>query len=289
MGGDRTNAERQRRYIARLKAQAAKAGVTNAPVGAIMKGLHPEQRKHLTRAELDAVLDDGCKAFTAWLDSLKLDANRPVTKPVTKPADSDAAALVQELAHRLEAENVRLMHENTELMRENAELRERLEQAAANLRKLEARIIEAEQAKARIAELEARGEQPQASADAEIAALRDENYAFRVELEARNRVFKTRAGGGLTNAQYRMLLKVYHPDNPASEKTRNECLRLINQLRYVLCNEAELPSMDPKKYSTSAQQLWHRRQQEIKEAKKHTKRRAQPKASPRPPRNLPKA
>ena len=28
---DRTNAERQRRYIARLKAHAAKAGVTNAP------------------------------------------------------------------------------------------------------------------------------------------------------------------------------------------------------------------------------------------------------------------
>jgi hypothetical protein len=33
MGGDRTNAERQRRYIARLKAQAAQAGVSNAPAG----------------------------------------------------------------------------------------------------------------------------------------------------------------------------------------------------------------------------------------------------------------
>jgi uncharacterized small protein (DUF1192 family) len=33
MGGDRTNAERQRRYIARLKSQAAKAGVSNATAG----------------------------------------------------------------------------------------------------------------------------------------------------------------------------------------------------------------------------------------------------------------
>ncbi len=39
MGGDRTNAERQRRYIARLKAQAAKAGVRNAADDALVQEL----------------------------------------------------------------------------------------------------------------------------------------------------------------------------------------------------------------------------------------------------------
>ena len=39
MGGDRTNAERQRRYIAWLKAQAAKAGVRNAADDALVQEL----------------------------------------------------------------------------------------------------------------------------------------------------------------------------------------------------------------------------------------------------------
>jgi hypothetical protein len=142
------------------------------------------------------------------------------------------------------------------------------------------------QAEARIAELEALGT-TKAGADvaqleAENAELRDENYKFRVELEARNHVFKTRSGGGLTKSQFGMLLKVYHPDNPASEKTRNECLRLVNQLRYVLCNEAELPSMDPQKFHISFQKLWEQRQRTIKEAKKAKAKRRD--HQPKPPK-----
>jgi hypothetical protein len=174
---------------------------------------------------------------------------------------------------------------------ENAALAKELAQAKQDLAQAKARTAELERQRMRIAELETRGEQPQAGADggAELAALREENYKFRVELEARNHAFKTRAGGGLTNAQFRMLQQCCHPDNSASPKTRAEGIRLINQLRYVLCNEAELPSMDPKKFSTWARALWARRQQEIKEVKKHAKRRRQaPKASPRPQRNLPK-
>jgi hypothetical protein len=216
---DRTNAERQRRYIARLKAQAAaKAGVRNAA-------------------------DD---------------------------------ALVQELTRHirdLEDQNAEITDKSAQLLEQAAA---RLQQAMANLRELEARLSEAEQSQAG------------ADAQAEIAALRDENYKFRVELEARNRVFKTRAGGGLTKAQFRMLQQCCHPDNSASKDTREKAIRLINQLGYVLCNEAELPSMDEKKFSTWARQLWRRRQAEIKEVKKHAKRRGQPKASPRPSKNLPK-
>jgi hypothetical protein len=153
--------------------------------------------------------------------------------------------------------------------------------------------VQLAQARARISELEARGEQPEAGADAahreaEIAALKDENYKFRVELEARNYVIKTRNGGGLTRAQFRMLQQCCHPDNSASKETREKAIRLINQLGYVLCNEAELPSMDPQKFSTWARQLWVRRQQGIKEVKKYAKRRGQPKPSPRSPKNLPK-
>ena len=117
------------------------------------------------------------------------------------------------------------------------------------------------QAKARIAELEAGQGQAKAGADAahweaEIAALRDENYTLRVELEAQNNVIKTRNGGGLSNAEYRILQQCCHPDNSASKETRERGFRLINQLRYVLCNEAELPSMDERKYSTWARQMW---------------------------------
>ena len=152
-------------------------------------------------------------------------------------------------------------------------------------------VRELAQARARIGELEAElreKDMPRADTAAEVAELRDENYAFRVELEARNHVFKTRAGGGLTAAQYRMLQMLGHPDDSLSEKKKNEAIRLINQLRYVLCNEAELPSMDPKKYSTWARQQWRRRQEEIKEAKKYAKRRRQPKASPKPSKSLPR-
>ena len=126
--------------------------------------------------------------------------------------------------------------------------------------------------------------------EAEITALRDENYAFRVELEARNHVIKTRNGGGLTSAQFRKFEMVFHPDNSASKETREWASRIFRQLRYVLCNEAELPSMDEKKFNTSFRILWRKRQESIKEAKKYAKRqrRSQPKASPKSPKNFPK-
>jgi hypothetical protein len=44
--------------------------------GRIFKPLHPDHRKHLTRAELDAALDEACKMFTAWGDSLKAARSR---------------------------------------------------------------------------------------------------------------------------------------------------------------------------------------------------------------------
>jgi hypothetical protein len=197
--------------------------------------------------------------------------DKPVTKravPVTKPTGPDHAALVRELAQlKAELAQAKPLFE--------AELAQAKAQAMA--------LVETE-----LAQGQAKAGADVTRLEAEIAALRDENYAFRVELEARNRVFKTRAGGGLTNAQYRLLQKLGHPDDPLSEKNKNEAIRLINQLRYVLCNEAELPSMDPKKYSTQAQRLWARRQEEIKEVKRHTKRRSQPKPSPRSPKGLPK-
>jgi hypothetical protein len=127
--------------------------------------------------------------------------------------------------------------------------------------------------------------------EAEIAELRDENYKFRVELETQSHVIKTRNGGGLTSGQFRMLQKLGHPDDPLSEKKKNEAIRLINQLRYVLCNEAELPSMDPKKFSTWARQLWARRQKGIKEAKRYAsrQRRGPPKPSSKPVKGLPRS
>jgi outer membrane murein-binding lipoprotein Lpp len=49
-----------------------KTGSMSFPtMSAIAKVLHPEQRKHLTRRELDEKLDVACKAFNAWFDSLK--------------------------------------------------------------------------------------------------------------------------------------------------------------------------------------------------------------------------
>jgi hypothetical protein len=177
----------------------------------------------------------------------------------------------------LETENADIRDKSTQLLEQASA---RFTELSARYRELEARFIEA---------IEAEQAKTGANVEAEIAALRDENYAFRVELEARNRVFKNRAGGGLTTAQFRMLQQCCHPDNSASKETREKAIRLVNQLRYVLCNEAELPSMDPRKYSTWARQLWRQRQQEIKEVKKHARRRrTQPKASPKPPRNLPK-
>jgi hypothetical protein len=49
--------------------------------------------------------------------------------------------------------------------------------------------------------------------------------------------------------------------------------------------------MDPNKFHISFQTLWWKRRQGIKEAKKYAKRQrhGQPKASPRSPKNLPKA
>jgi hypothetical protein len=196
--------------------------------------------------------------------------DEPVTKSVD-PVQAKAARIAQ--------------LENTVVARavENAALRDELAQA-----------------KSRIAELEMRGEQPEAGADvirleAEIAALRNENHAFRVELEAQNDVIKTRNGGGLTKGQYAILQKCCHPDNSASPETRAKGIRLLDQLRYVLCNEAELPSMDPSKFHITFRRLWARRKKGIKEAKKYAKRQrpknnqSQPKASSRPPRDLPKA
>ena len=52
----------------------------------------------------------------------------------------------------------------------------------------------------------------------EIVTLRDENEGFRIVLEMRNHVVKTRDGGGLTGAQYKKFEMVFHPDNSASKE-----------------------------------------------------------------------
>jgi hypothetical protein len=124
-----------------------------------------------------------------------------------------------------------------------------------------------------------------AQAQTRIAELEDENYKFRVELGSQSHVIKTRDGGGLTKAQFGILEKCCHPDNSASAETRTKGIRLLRQLRYVVCNEAELPTMDRSKFHISFQTLWKRRQETIRQAKKHAKRR-QPKASPKPPKSL---
>ena len=44
-------------------------GMPRATETAIIKALHPDQRQHMTRAELDAALDTAGKLFNAWMDS----------------------------------------------------------------------------------------------------------------------------------------------------------------------------------------------------------------------------
>jgi hypothetical protein len=41
-------------------------GMTFAAMSAIAKALMPDRRAHLTKLELDASLDEACRAFTAW-------------------------------------------------------------------------------------------------------------------------------------------------------------------------------------------------------------------------------
>ena len=174
------------------------------------------------------------------------------SKPVTKPVSPDNATLKQ-----------------------LAQVKTELAQAKKELAAAEARIAELEKTSAA------------ADMSAEIATLRDENYKFRVELEAWHHVITTRSGGGLTKAQFDKFTMVFHPDNSASKETREWASRIFRQLRYVLCNEAALPTMDERKFSVTYPRLWRTRQRDIKEAKKYAKRRrGQPKASPKPSKNL---
>jgi hypothetical protein len=69
MGGDRTNAERQRRYIARLKAQAAQAGVSNAPAGPDPAPLLASMKAYI--AELEARIAELGKAGAATVAQAK--------------------------------------------------------------------------------------------------------------------------------------------------------------------------------------------------------------------------
>jgi len=55
---------------------ATAGGMPFATQSAIAKILHPDERKHWTRAELDTRLDDACKKFTAW----KADKDRAARK-----------------------------------------------------------------------------------------------------------------------------------------------------------------------------------------------------------------
>jgi hypothetical protein len=57
--------------IREWKEAAKNSGMSFATRSAIMKPLHPDSRKHLTEAELQAALDSAGKAFTAWIASLK--------------------------------------------------------------------------------------------------------------------------------------------------------------------------------------------------------------------------
>jgi|SRR6516225_3265543 hypothetical protein len=45
---------------------AERGGMNFQTMSAIAKALHSDYRKHLTRAELDAELDEACKLFTSW-------------------------------------------------------------------------------------------------------------------------------------------------------------------------------------------------------------------------------
>jgi hypothetical protein len=62
--------KRLRTQIQNLKASLAavvgRANMPRATQNAVVKVLHPDERKHWTREKLNEALDEACRAFTAW-------------------------------------------------------------------------------------------------------------------------------------------------------------------------------------------------------------------------------
>ncbi|MET4179474.1 DNA-binding transcriptional regulator YhcF (GntR family) [Bradyrhizobium sp. JR7.2] len=117
---------------------------------------------------------------------------------------------------------------------------------------------------------------------AEVDRLKAENDGLRAEIFEMKRAFwgwgnvLKRRTGALTKAEYNSILSCLHPDsrNSASEAKLGSAFRLFNRLRYVMCNDQEMPF--PEKYHPTVQELKARQQYvaEKKAAEKAAKREA---------------
>jgi hypothetical protein len=98
-----------------------------------------------------------------------------------------------------------------------------------------------------------------AGARKEITALRNENFELKSSLSLVGDVLAHRTGA-LTRAEFLILLSCLHPDsrNSVSEKKLGDAFRLLDRLRYVLCNEQEMPF--PKGHRVTQEELAMRKQ-----------------------------
>jgi hypothetical protein len=68
--------QRLKAHILLVVGQSRNGSMNFKTMSAIAKPLHPEQRKHMTRTELDAACDEAFKVFTSW----KADNNKAQRK-----------------------------------------------------------------------------------------------------------------------------------------------------------------------------------------------------------------
>ncbi|UPT98883.1 hypothetical protein J4G48_0012875 [Bradyrhizobium barranii subsp. apii] len=76
----------------------------------------------------------------------------------------------------------------------------------------------------------------------ELAELRNSVLDLKLELGSAANVARRRTGA-MTKAEFNLILSCLHPDTraSASETKLAAAFRLANELRYVLCNEQEMP------------------------------------------------
>ena len=219
---DRTNAERQRRYIARLKAQAAKTGVTNVSD-------HAAPAKELAQA----------KTRIAEVEKALASAQQRLRQEQGSKPDTDSKVAL------------------TEARKEIAALREQLKikrSAEANItpdmlsltaqRKLELAIKQ--EMKRLRAEYQAHLAKCRAEATAEamewvVNVLGPKRQA---ELDLAQRIIKRR-DGMISKKTYNKIIACLHPDwvTDTTQKARyEEAFRLFKPLEKLILSERESPT-----------------------------------------------
>jgi hypothetical protein len=121
--------------------------------------------------------------------------------------------------------------------------------------------------------------------EAEAAALRDQIITLKMELEAWTNVVKARTGA-MTRATFNLVLSCLHADSrqSASDDKLHRAFLAFNRLRYVLCNEAEMPTGN---HRLTVEELnARRRMTEAQRAEARAARRRRPRRSPTAPRQL---